>query len=341
MRNVIILFGGTSSERLVSVASAQHLATILPEAELWFWRSEGDVLSVERTELLAHEGAYTHEFNPMKPTFIAATIDDALADVGSRGLYLALHGGKSENGWLQERLEKRSIHFTGSSSLSSALAMNKSRAKDVVRARGVLMAKQYLFTPFNIESEQELLAFQSSIGEIVLKPATEGSSTGLAFIKTAQDCSEWFSKTRDSKDLWLAEERLFGRELTVGVIMHKGCLTVLPPSEVILEHNATFDYQGKYLGKGNREVTPAELTVKQAAEAQSVAILAHTALGCFGYTRTDMIMTPHGYYYLETNTLPGMTRASFIPQQLRAANIDLRQFVEGQIELASRRYDRP
>ena len=91
-------------------------------------------------------------------------------------------------------------------------------------------------------------------------------------------------------------------------------------------------------GVGNREITPAELEPEQCARAQSVALIAHAALGCFGYTRTDMIMTSAGFYYLETNTLPGMTKASFIPQQLRAAGIDLRDFVEGQIELGRKRH---
>lgn len=121
--------------------------------------------------------------------------------------------------------------------------------------------------------------------------------------------------------------------------MHGGCLTVLPPSEVILERDAHFDYEGKYLGVGNREVTPAALTVREAAAAQALSMIAHSALGCFGYTRTDMIMTSKGIYYLETNTLPGMTRASFIPQQLRAAGISLESFVQGQLALAKRRYE--
>jgi D-alanine-D-alanine ligase len=115
-------------------------------------------------------------------------------------------------------------------------------------------------------------------------------------------------------------------------------LTVLPPSEVILDRDAHFDYQGKYLGVGNREVTPAEVTVYEASAAQALSLLAHSALGCFGYTRTDMILTQKGLYYLETNTLPGMTKASFIPQQLRAAGISLESFVRGQVALARLRY---
>lgn len=337
--DVIILFGGTSSERMVSVSSAQHLSSILPEAALWFWKTNGQVLAVDPAELAVHQNVYTEEFEPKNFKPVASSIEGALDAVGNKVLYLGLHGGDGENGWLQKRLEDRKICFTGSSSVSSELAMHKSSSKDAVRGRGVLTAKQSLFTPSKSGSREALMEFQKSVGDIVIKPACDGSSAGLAFVKSPQECADWFQKNVQSNDLWLAEERIYGRELTVGVIMHNGCLTVLPPSEVILERNAHFDYQGKYLGVGNKEITPAEVTLHETATAQSVSILAHTALGCFGYTRTDMIMTPKGFYYLETNTLPGMTRASFIPQQLRAAGIDLRAFVEGQLALARRRYE--
>lgn len=336
--DVIILFGGTSSERMVSVASAQHLTTILPEAALWFWRPDGGVIAVDASALLAHQNAYTAEFIPAKFQNIATSVEACLDQVRDKVVYLGLHGGDGENGWLQEKLETRRIAFTGSSSASSSLAMNKSKSKDAVSARGVVTARQYLFTPALADGGEELADFHSSVNEIVIKPACEGSSAGLAFIKTQQERIDWFAKNKASNDLWLVEERIYGRELTVGVMMHNGCLTVLPPSEVILERNAHFDYQGKYLGVGNKEITPAEITIHETVAAQSVAVLAHSALNCFGYTRTDMIMTPKGMYYLETNTLPGMTKASFIPQQLSAAGVDLRLFVEGQIALARKRY---
>ncbi len=338
--DLVVFFGGTSSERKVSVASAQHLNTILPEASLWYWSPDGRVFSVNAQELSAHKNPYDADFVPNDAKLIADGVDGALDQGRDKVFYLALHGGLGENGWLQQRLEQRKIAFTGSSADASALAMDKSKSKDAVSLRGVLMAKQLLFRPSDSGVEQDLRDFQSAIGDIVIKPASDGSSSGLAFMSKAEECKRWFDSNQSSRDFWLAEERIHGRELTVGVIMHHGCLMVLPPSEVVLERHAHFDYQAKYHGVGNKEITPAELTLAESAAAQSVAILAHSAIGCFGYTRTDMIMTPNGLYYLETNTLPGMTRASFIPQQLRAAGIDLRAFVEGQISLAKRRYEK-
>jgi len=103
---------------------------------------------------------------------------------------------------------------------------------------------------------------------------------------------------------------------------------------VVLEAGRTFDFDGKYLGKGVREITPADVSESIARAAQAVALAAHEAVGCRGYSRTDVIMGKDGPVFLEINTLPGLTRASFIPQQLEAAGIDLRDFLERQIEIA-------
>lgn len=334
---VIILFGGSSSERKVSVASAQHLSTIIPEAKLWFWSLDSAVFEIDPEVLFRHEKPYDTEFSPAGATKVADSVERALEKVGSHVLYLALHGGDGENGWIQSKLEARKLPYTASGAVASQLAMDKSRSKDVLRSRGVAVARQTLFKPSE-SSVEVLIGFQKQIGSIVVKPACDGSSSGLAFLKSQSDCNLWFDTNRKSTALWLAEEELVGRELTVGVISHRGTLIALPPSEVVLEKNVRFDFQAKYHGVGNREITPAELTPRQTAAAQEVAVVAHAAIGCYGYTRTDMIMTPAGIFYLETNTLPGMTRASFIPQQLRAACIELKDFVLEQLSLAQARY---
>jgi D-alanine-D-alanine ligase len=336
--DTIILFGGSSSERRVSVASAQHLSSIITEAALWFWAQNGSVFQVTSEELMAHQNPYDNDFVPRRLNNLAENVETALEKAGGAVLYLCLHGGDGENGWLQTRLEARRIPFTGSGATASKIAMHKSESKEAVVKRGILVARQLLFSPSE-NRINELLKFQKEVGRLVIKPACDGSSAGLSFLNDEAGCRAWFEKHASSASPWLAEEELIGRELTVGVMMHQGTLTALPPSEVILEKNAHFDFQAKYHGVGNREITPADLTPAQTSAAQAVALIAHQAIGCFGYTRTDMIMTSSGIYYLETNTLPGMTKASFIPQQLRAAGIELRDFVDGQINLARKRFD--
>jgi D-alanine-D-alanine ligase len=111
----------------------------------------------------------------------------------------------------------------------------------------------------------------------------------------------------------------------------------LPPSEVRMDPGRAFDFAGKYLGKWTREITPAEVSPEVTRAAQELALAAHRALGCVGYSRTDMIVGPQGPVFLELNTLPGLTRMSFIPQQLAAEGTPMLTFLQGQIELAKQR----
>jgi D-alanine-D-alanine ligase len=113
--------------------------------------------------------------------------------------------------------------------------------------------------------------------------------------------------------------------------------TALPASEIRLTGESAFDYEGKYLGRGSVEITPAEVPPEVSAAAQNVALAAHRLIGCSGYSRTDVIAAEGGVYFLELNTLPGLTRASFIPQQLAAAGRSLEQFLDDQIALARAR----
>jgi D-alanine-D-alanine ligase len=132
-----------------------------------------------------------------------------------------------------------------------------------------------------------------------------------------------------------------GTELTVGVVDDRSGTRALPASEVRVEAGRAFDYEGKYLGKGTREITPAEVAAEVSQAAQRVALAVHRALGCEGYSRTDVICGANGAVFLEINTLPGLTRMSFIPQQLAAEGTAMRAFLEEQIALARRRRDRP
>ena len=338
-QGLVVLFGGTSSERMVACASAQHIISLRNDAECWFWDIDGKVISVDRDLILNHQDVFNTAFSPKNALKTWSSVAQALDEAKQRRLtiYPSLHGGDGENGWLQKECETRKLAFIGSSSAVSALAMDKPKSKERVRTRGVKMAEQLTFFAKDVGVHAKLSAFQTQFGSIVLKPSNEGSSVGLSFVNSGDELQQWWQANQNSKTSWLAEEFLKGRELTIGVMMHHNCLIALPPSEVILDRNARFDYQGKYMGVGNREITPAELTLAQQNAAQEVAILAHTALGCEGYTRSEVIMTDRGIYYLETNTLPGLTKKSFIPQQLAAAGFQMDDFLNSQIAMAERR----
>jgi D-alanine-D-alanine ligase len=135
----------------------------------------------------------------------------------------------------------------------------------------------------------------------------------------------------------MVEQFISGRELTVGVIDHGKGPVALPVVEIEVDSGFAFDYEGKYLGKGTREICPAQISEEMAQAAQQTAVAAHTALGCEGYSRTDIMFGEDGPYFLETNTLPGMTVSSLVPQELRAAGIEIRAFIEQQLQLAIER----
>jgi D-alanine-D-alanine ligase len=337
MISSVLLFGGNSDERLVSVASSQNLSAQFEFAELWYFHRDGSISVATPEEIRKHEKPFVSEFTPKAPAF-AKSLAEALPRLKGKSVFLGFHGTEGEDGQIQELLEKYQIPFTGSGSKSSALCFDKLIAKDVVARAGVKTA-EHLVVEASRDPAKALTAFYKKHGRIVVKPVASGSSFGL-FIVTSDEIFEKALAGIQSLPYgkFLAEAFVDGRELTVGVWDQPGQeFLSLPPSEVILNKGSSFDYEGKYLGKGSTEVTPAHLEPSQKAEAQELAIRAHKALGCYGYSRTDMILTNEGPIFLETNTLPGMTRASFVPQQLEAAGLKLKDFIQSQLELAGQR----
>ena len=342
MHELVVLFGGPSSERKVSVASAQNVASVLDQADAWFWAPGDEIYRIDRATLLAHERPFEIEFVPRSaPSY--GSLQDALDDARVRGatFFLALHGGVGENGTVQKMFEQRRIAFTGPGADASAKAFDKEWAKRLASAAGVTVADS-VHLPRGDEATvgSALLGFLGRHGRIVAKPVADGSSVGLHQIGSVADAQRAARTIAASGDEYLAEAFVAGTELTVGVIDDARGTRALPASEVRLEAGRAFDYGGKYLGKGTREITPAEVPAAVSRAAQQMALEAHKALGCEGYSRTDVICAERGPVFLEINTLPGLTRMSFIPQQLAVEGTSMKSFLEGQIALAMRRRDR-
>jgi D-alanine-D-alanine ligase len=339
MKSTVILFGGSSSERLVSVASAQNVSTHLPDARLWFLSTSGEVFDVARPVLAAHTQPFVNAFTPPG----AATWPDlktALASPGAKDAtyFLALHGGDGENGVTQRILEDVHMAFTGSDSRASADAFDKARTKVLASAKGARIADaESIPVVDEATARATVTRLLQRAPRWVLKPQADGSSHGLIHLKSPGEVEVASRSLARFALPYLAEVFIEGRELTVGVVDEPNGPTALPVSEVKLIPGGAFDYEGKYLGRGTEEVTPAALTPDEWKAAQALAVLTHRAVGCRGYTRTDMILTATGPVLLEINTLPGMTNASFIPQQLAAAGRDVKAFLEQQLELARNR----
>ncbi|HKR62525.1 MAG TPA: ATP-grasp domain-containing protein [Thermoanaerobaculia bacterium] len=325
---IIVLFGGPSNERHVSVASAQNVVRALGSPLAWFWAPNGAVHDVAVSDLLAHQRPFELDFEPTRPA-IFPDIEQALdtLPVEDPVFLLALHGVGGEDGALQAMFEHRGIPFTGSGAEASAIAFDKSKAKERVAGR-VRLAESRVAQNAN-ELRDVVADMRSRHERLVLKPLAGGSSRGLFFLDRDDALP-------DIDVPYIVEQFLRGRELTVGVIDHGEGAFALPVIEIEVDSGRDFDYAGKYLGHGTREICPAQIPEALAQEAQSAALAAHDAIGCRGYSRSDFVATDEGVYFLELNTLPGLSSASLVPQELATVGIPFREFLERQVELASR-----
>jgi D-alanine-D-alanine ligase len=332
MMRITILFGGTNKERLVSVASGQALHQALPEADLWFWDIDDTVHEVRSQALLSHSRPFEDPFKPGNPGIgeIEAALDKAKAE--DRLLVLGLHGGRAEDGELQAMCEMRGIPFTGSGSASSHLAFDKVAAKRFVAIAGVK-------APDGIALENIEAAF-AEYGKLIAKPARDGSSYGLIFVNAQQD----LVAVRNAAKLeeYVIEPLIAGVEATCGVLeQSNGSVSALPPIEIVpAEGGFGFDYRAKYLAKSTQEICPGRFPPEITAQLMDQSVKAHKALSCSGYSRSDFIVSERGPIYLETNTLPGLTKASLYPKALTAQGIGFAEFLQDQIALAEKRTQR-
>ncbi|MEI6805631.1 MAG: ATP-grasp domain-containing protein [Myxococcaceae bacterium] len=334
-QNLIILFGGESRERFVSVATAQNISRALPHALCWYWAPDDSVYQVTQEELLTHTDVFKTEFKPASKSIfenILLAFDSKQA--ANSVFVLGVHGGRGEDGTLQSWLEERKIAFTGSDSKACKLCMDKLAAKKSLESMRVRVAASALISGQDLSTaEAEINQFLLEYSKLILKPNAEGSSVGL-FLITAETQKDALKELKAYPERqYLLEVYIQGTELTVGVFDDKIGPRALVPTELRAQE-AFADYDGKYLGLGTTEITPAEILEPVMHAAQQLAILAHEALGCKGYSRTDMMVDSDGPVFLETNALPGLTKASLVPQALAYEGISIREFLMKQVELA-------
>jgi D-alanine-D-alanine ligase len=255
---------------------------------------------------------------------------------------LALHGAYGEDGTLQGLLEAAGLPYTGSGVLASALAMDKARAKVVVAAAGVRVARGACVAraAWEAGAAAVLDALAGDLGErCFVKPACGGSSLG-AGPAAGRDAlrarvEEVFAGHGDAA---LVEEELAGREVTCAVLGNRGGpLRTLPLVEVVPQGRPFFDYAAKYDPASCREICPARVTAEARVRTEDAALAAHRALGCDGMSRSDFILVGGEPVYLETNTIPGMTAESLCPKAARAAGLPFRRLLDLLVGMALER----
>lgn len=246
--------------------------------------------------------------------------------------FILLHGLYGEDGTMQGFLDLLGVPYQGSGVLGSAIAMDKHLAKELYRLHGLPVADWLIVTERD-PIDAAALADQFGL-PVVIKPVHEGSSLGLTLARTEQELSDGITNALRHDSLVMIEQYIKGRELTVGVLGNE-VLEPLPVIEIIPgEEFAFFDYDAKYKPGASKEICPAEISKEIADQVQGYGVTAHKALRLKGYSRTDMILAEDGaLYLLETNTIPGMTATSLMPQAAAAYGLTFPQFLERLVAL--------
>ncbi|HEY4214368.1 MAG TPA: D-alanine--D-alanine ligase [Steroidobacteraceae bacterium] len=321
---IAVLFGGTSEERDVSIASAAQIIPALRDLghEVLAVDTATGRLTAEAEKKLLTAGVAPE---PPSGSMLAGMRESALSlttnapDIRDVDVvFLALHGGAGEDGRIQAVLDLAGLAYTGSNHIASATAMDKDLSKRLFRAAGVPTA-DWLMAPVLAHDVSETLGWP-----VVVKPNKQGSTVGLSIVRKAADLNAAIELAQRYDNEVMVERFVPGRELTVGILDRQA----LPVGEIIVK-GEVFDYQAKYQKGGAREVFPADLPAEAADHLQQLALLAHDALKLGVYSRVDFRMDPDGRFWaLEANTLPGMTATSLLPQAAKVAGIDFPKLCE-------------
>ena len=303
-QRIALLAGGKSGEREVSLSGA----AIFEKA-----------LNPEKYEITRYDPASDLE----KLARDSDSIDFA---------FILLHGLFGEDGSVQGMLDLLDIPYQGSGILGSALAMDKNLAKILYRMENIPVAPWQVVHQV---AEGQSDALMNALGlPLVIKPVRDGSSLGLTIARSRDQVEQGIEHALKNDKSVMVEKYIAGREITVSVLGNENP-EAMPVIEIVPgDDYEFFDYNAKYLPGASQEICPAEIDPGLARTAQNYGLIAHKVLQLDGYSRSDMIIAADNtIYILETNTIPGMTETSLLPQSAKAHGLDYPALLERLIEL--------
>lgn len=340
---IVLLAGGTSTERDVSIVSGTMVCKALREKghqailmDVFFglkqipeslFPEEYDVEGAAE-EIRSHNDSLAEAVKARREFFGPHVIEICQkADV----VFMALHGANGEDGKVQAAFDLFGIPYTGTGYLSSAVAMDKGLTKQFFETHGVPVPKG-----ISLMKNQAFVSLEKSGLEfpVVVKPCCGGSSVGVFIAGNQEEYEAALQAAFAYEDELIVEEYVKGREFSVGVVDGKAY-----PIIEIAPIEGFYDYTNKYKAGSTIETCPAELTEEQTRQMQEYAVLGAESLGIEGYCRLDFMMRGDGRMYcLEANTLPGMTPTSLLPQEAQAIGIDYPSLCEELIRLSLKKY---
>ncbi len=333
--NIVVLCGGTSTERDVSLVTSKGVCIALREnghkailLDVFLGLDEfagfTDYYDVEAALLdIKNRGKDIEKLKKSRKAFLGPNVLEICqkADV----VFLGLHGKNGEDGKIQATLDLLGIKYTGCGTLGSAMAMSKAVTKAMFKGRGIPQANGYSIYKKRPYDKPEDMGCKYPV---VIKPSSGGSSIGVFFANDYAEFVDAVDQCFEFEDEVVIEEKITGREFSVGVIAYDA----LPVIEIIAEGN--YDYENKYNGL-TKEVCPAQISQELTKKIQDVAVKAAKALKLCVYCRVDVLTDEdENCYCLEANTLPGMTPTSLLPQEAAVTGVDYNTLCEKLIEIS-------
>ena len=317
MQTVVgVLRGGPSREHEVSLKTGAAILANLPGERY-----------IAHDIYIDKNGQWHDRGRPMPPERVLRQLDIVL---------IGLHGEYGEDGEVQKVLERFGIPYAGADSFGSYLAMHKLMAKVRAKEAGLLTPESRYIERSEDSAEVARNVIRSFHQPVVVKPVGWGSSVGVSmvggYLTVLAAIERLFSEGAQSV---LVEEHIQGKEATTGVVegLRGEALYALPSIEIVPPKEDFFSYNAKYSGK-TREICPGNFSRVATEELQHAAKVMHRALGLRHYSRSDFIVAPKGIYYLETNTLPGLTAESLLPKSLATVGIPFPAFLGHLVNLA-------
>lgn len=310
-KNIAIVAGGDSGEYEVSINSGNVVARnldpnrfnvylIIMQGSNWYFEDGEKSISVDKNDFSIISGDRKIQFDCV---------------------FIAIHGTPGEDGKLQGYFEMLKIPFTTCNSIVSGITFDKDLTKEIVKQWGISVPESVLLKK---DSNPEISKIIEKLGlPCFVKPNKGGSSVGMTRVISVHDLAPAIKRAFNEDDEVIIEQFIEGREVTCGVLRKNGSVMVLPVTEIISKKEY-FDYDAKYKGMAD-EITPAEIEIKDELQCKSISAFLYRNFKCRGVVRFDFIYNDTGMYFLELNTVPGLSDASIVPQQAEAMGISLKE----------------
>lgn len=308
-KNIAIVAGGDSSEYIVSVASASNIRKSLDKK-----RYNPFLITIKGNRWI--QGTLENPGNEIDKNDFSMTLNGE--KIVFDCVFIAIHGTPGEDGKLQAYFDLLRIPYTTCGVLTSALTFNKYICKGFLNNFGILSAKAMLVRK-GYNSDIKKIAKEMGL-PCFIKPNSGGSSFGVTMVARESQIKDAIHKAFKEDNEVIIEEFISGTELTGGVIK-TGYREILLPLTEIVSNNEFFDFNAKYNREAD-EITPARIPGKLTRECQNISSFIYDLLDCRGIVRIDYILSNEKFYFLEVNTVPGMTDTSIIPQQAEAIGMD-------------------